>query len=141
MIERIEASGPALTEEEISRVEDVLQINFPTAYRAFLKRYNGGEPVPDGFPDGSEASTLQYFLSVSDEPRSLIEVVGDMRRGNRIPPEYLPVGIDSFGNFVCLLVAGASAGKVYFWDHEAPAGGGFTELAEDFDAFCATFFD
>lgn len=141
MIERIEDSGSSLTEEDIARAERVLQVKFPAPYRDFLRRHNGGEPVPDGFPDGSEASTLQYFFSVSDEQGNLIEMVDDMRIGNRIPPEYLPVGIDSFGNFVCLSVDGPSAGKVYFWDHEALAGEGLIELAEDFDAFCETFFE
>jgi predicted RNA binding protein YcfA (HicA-like mRNA interferase family) len=38
----------------------------------------------------------------------------------RIPLDLLWIMDDPFGNAICLGIAGASRGKIFFWDHEVP---------------------
>lgn len=143
MIERMRKSGPALNDEDIARAERQLKVQFPEQYRTFLKRYNGGRPVPDGFPEGSRArnSTLQVFYRIEERPRNLVEQVKELREIGRISLEYLPIANDDFDNIICLMVTGPDAGKVYFWEHESADDAAFLELAPDLDRFLATFFD
>lgn len=145
MITRMDEQGPPLSDEAITRAEWKLKTQFPAEYRAFLKRYNGGRPTPDGFPYGTDDSVLQIFYAIDDSPDNLFKQVEEIREYSQIPPEYLPVANDDFGNLICLMVKGPNKGRVYFWDLDAYAVNDdeatIVELAPNFDAFLATFFD
>ena len=145
MIEKMDEQGAPLSDEEITRAAWRLKVQFPDEYRAFLKRYNGGRPTPDGFPYGTDTSTLQIFYTIDDGPANLFDEVASIRANTPIPPEYLPIAQDDFGNPICLMVKGADKGRVYFWDLDAYGANDdesvIVELASSLDAFLATFFE
>ncbi len=144
MIETMDEHGPPLSDEEITRAEWKLNVRFPLEYRIFLKKHNGGRPTPDSFPYGTDFSILQVFYTIDDGPSNLFEQVEELREYSHIPPEYLPVGNDDFGNLICLMLKGSDRGRVYFWDLDAYAAcddeATIVELAPNFDAFLATLF-
>jgi hypothetical protein len=49
----------------------------------------------------------------------LLDTAASMK--DRMPPDVLPIGLDPFGNFICLGVSGPNRGKVYWWFHEEEA--------------------
>lgn len=144
MIERIEDSGPPLSDIDIARAESRLGVRFPRQYKDFLRRNNGGRPIPDCFPCGpSNDSSLSYFFEIYDGPDALDlrENVEDAREGSYMPPEYIPIAHDAFSNLVCIIVEGPGVGEVYFLEHHLTEPSSLTKIADDFDSFCASFFD
>jgi hypothetical protein len=55
--------------------------------------------------------------AVPDELDRVYELVGDV-----LPPGALPIAEDWGGNLYCLVLAGAAAGRVVYWDHERDPG-------------------
>lgn len=143
MIQRMEESGPPLSDIDIARAEARLKVRFPKQYKDFLRRNNGGLPVPDGFPDGTNASSLNYFFAINHDSDALdlCENVEGAREGSYMPPEYIPIATDDFSNLVCLLVEEPGMGEVYFLEHHVTEPSSLIKLADDFDSFCAGFFE
>ena len=143
MIKRMEGSGPSLSDLDIPRAESRLGVRLPAQYKDFLRRNNGGRPVPDGFPDGTNESTLNYFFAINHDSDvlDLCENVEEAREGYYMPPEYIPIATDSFSNLVCLLIEGPRSGEVYFLEHHVTEPSSLIKLADDFDSFCAGFFE
>lgn len=139
----MEESGPPLSDIDIARAESRLTVRFPKQYEDFLRSNNGGRPVPDGFPDGTNASTLNYFYAINHDSDvlDLCEVVEGAREGSFMPPEYIPIATDDFSNLVCLLVEEPGRGEVYFLEHHVTEPSSLIKLADDFDSFCAGFFE
>ena len=63
-------------------------------------------------------STVRHFfhMNMPGSPISL-ERKCDLL-GDRFPSGTLPIGCDSFGNYVLLRCGGDRDGEVLFWDHE-----------------------
>ena len=144
MIERIEDSGVPLSDIDLARVETRLRIRLPTQYKTFLRQHNGGRPVPDCFPCGpSNDSSLSWFFEINDpsDSNDLCVNVEEAREGSYMPPEFIPIAIDAFSNLVCIIVEGVGVGEVYFLEHHLTEPSSLTKLADDFDSFCASFFD
>jgi hypothetical protein len=70
-------------------------------------------------PGGGE-DLVRYFRGLHDGSNyhNLHEPLQTYRNQGRMPAELIPIASDSFGNWVCLGVAGEAKGHVYFWDHE-----------------------
>jgi hypothetical protein len=58
------------------------------------------------------------FLSLNDGGRFDLQ---EHLLGAReyIPAGFVPIALDSGGNMLLIRAAGASLGRVFFWDHEA----------------------
>ena len=124
MITRMQRSRAKLSEQAIVNAEAQLGFALPAPYRNFLLLYNGGHPEPAAFPiDNNPADThglVQAFLCINEQDvYNLATYVKRYR--NRVPAGFLPIAVDPGGNLICLAMAGARAGKVYFWDHEEEA--------------------
>jgi hypothetical protein len=141
-----EAPGPPPDgERAIERVEQALiGDRLPDPYRRFLLTHNGGTPDPAGFVYADESgpytdSEVARFMGIGDTNYDL-EEWSEIYRG-RMPEELLPIAVDPGGNVICLAIAGANRGAVYFWDHEAesdpPTWSNVHRLADSFDAFLA----
>ena len=137
---------PAVSAAQLQAAETALGVQLPAAYRAFLLRHNGGQPVPDRFrlADGSGPEVVAWFLAVHDREDGLASLATTYRP--HLPAGLLPVAADPFGNFVCIGTRGRNAGKVYFWLHEgeSPADAalphaGCKLVAASFDAFLDAF--
>ena len=102
-------------------------VKLPDDYRAFLLSSNGGRPRPDRFVylrDGeADRSAVACFLGIHGGEHNRLDRDLKIYRG-RLPGSLLPIATDPFGNVIALGLAGAEAGKVYFWDHELEADDG-----------------
>jgi hypothetical protein len=58
--------GNPVTDAELAAFESDQGVLLPEDYRAFLKQWNGGRPVPDGFriPDSREGSLFDVLFSL-----------------------------------------------------------------------------
>lgn len=146
------------SEDEIRRLEDVLEIALPEEVRASYRMHNGGFTVnlvsemdvltldeiagiwkmlTELLADEGWASQAPYYFSE--------EVVkdGDQEAGPVQPVWYhrhwIPIASDSAGNLSCLDLApapGGTAGQIIDWDHECGPSrvlfSGFQQLLEAF---------
>ena len=110
------------TDEQLTVFERLIGGVFPDDYRRFLKSENGGRPEPESFRfkfrDGREEdSSVHYFYALREGQIGNLEGTSKIFRG-RIPPDYLAIATDPFGNKILLRIATRNPGKIYFWDHE-----------------------
>lgn len=115
----IEDSVGLIDTSTIDKLEKKLAITLPSQYRAFLKRYNGGYPVPDGFllDDKSDGSCVDRFLGIDVGEHSNLEKYLITYK-DRVPKKLFPIAHDPGGNLILIGVSGDTLGKIYFWDHE-----------------------
>jgi hypothetical protein len=133
------------TDEKLAAFERLVAGALPEDYRTFLKNENGGRPAATFFrfkvKDGREEdSNVHYFYALYEGRIGNLEKTFGLLRG-RIPPDYLAIATDAFGNMILLKIATANPGKIYFWDHEkeedvptlrnmSPIANSFTEFVE-----------
>jgi hypothetical protein len=114
---------PPAPAEQLLALERLLGYPLPDDYRRFLVACNGGvasgRPWFTGpTPDGSSADAgVHHIGGFRTEPYLSLTQVRDLY-GPRIPQPLLWIMDDPFGNAICLGVAGACRGHVFFWDHE-----------------------
>lgn len=110
------------TDEQLAAFERLIEGVLPDDYRQFLKSENGGRPEPNSFRfklrDGREEDgAVHYFYALHEGQIGSLESKFEIFR-ERIPPDYLAIATDSFGNQILLRIAARNPGKIYFWDHE-----------------------
>jgi cell wall assembly regulator SMI1 len=117
-------SGKKITQEKLSALEEKLQVVFPTDYKSFLLKKNGGSPTlstikftgVDGF---SNSTIIKQFFSVEGMPAFNLEINTNFyTRSGRIPKNVIPIAEDIASNLICMDVSNTSNGTIYFWDHE-----------------------
>lgn len=138
-------SREQLTKQDISRTELELGFSLPPQYKEFLLKNNGGYPEPDAFPiqdnPSDDHGLVHYFLCI--KPGDVYNLVNYATLFlGRVPKNLLPIAVDPGGNLICLSVAGADRGRVYFWEHEEESQEGETPgyenvylVANSFDEF------
>ncbi len=121
----------ACTEETIALTEAELERALPEAYRARLKRRNGGA-VTD--PQGNEWEL--HPIRDTTERRRLQRTANHIARETTVakgwrgfPPEGLALGGDGSGNILVMLPRDEHSyeDRLYFFDHET---GGLEELGD-----------
>jgi len=114
----IKNSGSVISEIDISAVEKALNIKFPSAYREFLLKFNGGRPQPNHFVILNNPSDthgiLEYFFGINAPDYSDI-IKQHSIYANRIPKNLFPIATDPGGNLICIDLV---TNKIFFWDHE-----------------------
>lgn len=145
------SSGP-LDETALSAIERRFEIRLPSDYRAFLVRYNGGEPETPFYPceeDESEGIFIEQFLSVSP-PSDLMDEIDDfestlelLQGGFGLPESLVPVARGESEDVICLAVSGEDCGTVYLWylveggfdeSHLTPLATSFVEFVRRLEA-------
>jgi len=121
----------AASEADIWKLQGLLQVVLPEDYSEFLLKYNGGYPDPCGFRDGKEA--VDHFFGFCQRDGCLWCTFFMTR--DSLPDTVLPIGVDGFGNLLCLGIAKENRGKIYFWDHETSESVDGGPIAESFSAF------
>ncbi|HEX8776137.1 MAG TPA: SMI1/KNR4 family protein [Pyrinomonadaceae bacterium] len=108
-----------LDESTVFRLEDSLQIKLPPSYRKFLMEFNGGRPVARRFKfkGATRGSSVDRFLGVHNKEHNNLMDYLETYKG-RIPPNFFPIAHDPGDNLICISVAGADKGSIYFWDHD-----------------------
>ena len=115
----------APTAQDFDRVETKVGGRLPDDFRYFVGKYGGGmllnedytieAPIVEQCPWGDGVTPESLYAP--GEGRWAFEDALETFRG-RIPDGVLPISHDAGGNQVCLDVAGAFPGSVWFWDHE-----------------------
>jgi hypothetical protein len=119
MTTEIKDSVGSIETSTIDKLEKNLGIRLPSQYREFLKKYNGGYPIPDGFflKDKSDGSSIDRFLGIDVGEHSNLEKYLVIYKG-RIPKNLFPIAHDPGGNLIVIGLSGDTSDKIYFWDHE-----------------------
>jgi hypothetical protein len=141
---------PLTDEAQIGSFEAAIGYRLPNDYRDFLLEFNGGEPFAPvirwGRDEPYSDSTIRYFFSITDNSTfSLAYKYAIYAGANRVSKEMLPIAGDFGGNLVLLSLAGADAGKIFFWNHDVeglyddPSSmRHLSRLAVSFRQFCET---
>ena len=105
--------------ERLHAYERQLGVELPQDYRDFLLEKNGGYPEPGALaiPGTSDVTQVSRFLALDGELWDDLEVYRDRYEG-RVPPGWLPIGYDGFGNLLLLGMIAANRGFIAFWNHE-----------------------
>lgn len=126
-----------LTNQEISQVEENLDIKFPKDYLEIVMNNDGGYPSPNDFLLNNRLEMFNNLISfkISDSSNILetMEAVSD-----RLIEGIIPFGDDPGGNLICFDYRSSDNPTVVFWDHEI-AGSGELEKAISF--ICDNFTD
>jgi cell wall assembly regulator SMI1 len=144
----VDDTKPPIAEGDIDALEKRLGVTFPGQYRRWLLKHNGGRPYPDRFRFKNKtgpytSSVVAWFFAIHDGEYENLESNFETFKvlDRRLPENLVPIARDPGGNLVCISVAGADQGKVYFWDHEeesaTPDYGNCHLLANTFDEFIA----
>ena len=120
------------------------QLEFPNAFVDYLQAHNDAQLEENILDLGDNECCVRYFYGTSLESYSDIRMIYEAYRG-RIPKELVPIADPDFGNQICMSLAKATYGKIYFWDHETmdaddtaiPATAELKEIAPSFDALLA----
>lgn len=102
-----------IDENEILNFEKIIGEQLPLEYRTFLKENNGGRPKPNIFKTlkGDYETDIQFFFGITSGNYDLEENFNRLK--NIISIDYIPIAIDSGGNFVLLNL---NTREIYFLD-------------------------
>jgi len=121
MIQQMKECGTPLSMTDIDELERSLGIALPNDYRAFLLKYNGGRPTPNGFPieglKGNPMGSIQVFFGIGSPIESCNLDWNYATHNGRVPTNLFPIACDDGGDLVCLSLYGKDAGAVVFWDY------------------------
>ncbi|RKH11667.1 SMI1/KNR4 family protein [Corallococcus praedator] len=137
---RTTEGGPPLSEDDLRSFEQRCGFKLPHTLREFLLATNGGRPERDLFKihglKGNPLGRIHLFFGLKDPVESCnldwnLEVFQE-----RIPHGLLPIATTEGADKICLSVAGADAGRVFYWDAHAPVGeNNLHPLADNLGAF------
>lgn len=119
-----------LTNQEISQVEDQLNIKFPKDYLEVVINNDGGYPSPNDFILNHSLETFNNLISFkTTDSSNIIETIEAV--SDRLIEGVIPFGEDPGGNLICFDYRNNTMPTVVFWDHEI-AGGGSLDKAISF---------
>jgi len=106
--------------ERIGMVERLLGNDLPENYITFLE--NGRWESEMAVPFRGDLLPVTCFLELGKGPAykqldTTFSFIHDV-----LPPDTLPIARDHDGNFFCLVLEGALAGQIVYWDHERTLG-------------------
>ena len=131
--------GPVVTPAAIAAFEAKLGAKLPDDYADFLLRRNGGQPSPSHsiftVKLGSRVdSTSINSLNSLDDTEEQFNLEARWERARSWPPkETIPVGYDSFGGAIVLVVDGPRRGEIWFEDGADPRPEGSNPRVDWFD--------
>lgn len=117
-------TNDSISNSDISELESYVGLEFPSDYKDYLLKYNGGRCSPDVFSfienDKETNSSVDWFYGIHDDGSYSLKSNIDIFKieEKRMPKHILPIAQDPFGNQICISCGSGDYGKVYFWDHE-----------------------
>jgi hypothetical protein len=107
-----------LSREGVLKVEEALDVSFPSDYVDCVLLKNGGQPIPDTFDfEGRTEAVFNSLIDLNlDEGRNIVKVYHHLK--DRLPGKVYPFADDPFGNYLCFDYRGGKDPSVVFWDHE-----------------------
>jgi cell wall assembly regulator SMI1 len=125
--------------ERIQSVETRLGADLPPSYRTFLSQPFTQPADLLTFPSDGSEFTVQDFLRLDDGADYLQLDSTFERVRHALPQGVIPFAADIAGNFYCIVLRGAKAGRVVWWDHEREVGDDHVEdIAASLDDFMSS---
>ena len=122
MLRDVAGLNPPVDGKRIAAFEKAHSLSLPPRFKEFIKKFNGGRPVPgmfpiDGFRDNPWGRIQAFFGIDSDiQSENLDSIMAEL--GGRIPRGILPVGCTEGDDFVCVDLRRATDLVVY-WDRRS----------------------
>jgi hypothetical protein len=110
------------TDEDFERLEAAMGGPLPVEYKEFVRECGGiaVEHAHVVVEDGGVRRDIEVFYGFG-EPKYGFDLHGKLERfSDRLPKGMLPIGTDTHGNLSVLVVVGADAGTILFWEHDGP---------------------
>ncbi|HWQ90137.1 MAG TPA: SMI1/KNR4 family protein [Clostridia bacterium] len=120
MLDQMLQPNPPINESQLLAFGARYHIDLPLAYRNFLLKYNGGQPVPAAFPieglPDNPAGVIQAFfgLNASLPTEDLDTIMTEL--ADRMPKGILPIACTDGNDFVCFDLR--EGDPVVFWDRK-----------------------
>ncbi len=101
------------SEDEISKLEDRIQMYLPENYKFFLLKNSGGIPIPDRCPisAGIGEDKLQLIYSIIHLNNYDFSYWGEI-----IEVEYIPIGVFTSSSFLLMSLNERTLGEIFYWD-------------------------
>lgn len=119
----IEGIQYPINDAMINEFQSKYNIWLPNSYKEFLKQCNGGNPVINCFR--THRLTSRFYnviplreLKSNSENRTLsLELYYIyFTLGNKLPKDFLPIGLDPAKDFICVSIEGGNKGKIFLCD-------------------------
>ncbi|WP_392551926.1 SMI1/KNR4 family protein [Orbus wheelerorum] len=106
--------------EKINRFEEQNNIKLPSLYADFLKKYNGGYTPKTSFEIDEISSDIRgfYGFEENDENYNFLLLTRCDDFIDCMNNSFLPIAMDSIGNFIVIGIGEHNNGEVYFLDTE-----------------------
>ncbi|MEZ8193033.1 SMI1/KNR4 family protein [Vibrio sp. 1F279] len=137
-----------MSESELKVITLNTELEFPTSYKEFLLKFNGGSPSPDAFPIkgySEEVGGIQVFFGVDREIESSCLNWNYNEYKSKLPDSYIPIACSDTNDLICLVLSKAEYGKIVFWDAEDERSrndlGNVYEVADSFDQLLEILFE
>ena len=130
---KVNQPGHAFDQNRFEAFCRAYQLEFPKAFVDYLQAHNNAQLEANILDLGDNECCVRYFYGTSLEPYSDICMIYEDYQG-RMPAGLVPIADPDFGNQICMSLAKATYGKIYFWDHEIAD---LKEIAPSFDALLA----
>ncbi|PMN09209.1 hypothetical protein BCT41_25570 [Vibrio splendidus] len=148
MLDAIDSPGRSISESELKVITLNTELEFPTSYKEFLLKFNGGSPSPDAFPikgHSEEVGGIQVFFGVDREIESSCLNWNYNEYKSKLPDSYIPIACSDTNDLICLVLSKAEYGKIVFWDAEDERSrndlGNVYEVADSFDQLLEILFE
>ncbi|SHF01829.1 SMI1-KNR4 cell-wall [Seinonella peptonophila] len=100
--DKTSSNHPQITEELIQTVEHRMQIRFPADYRTIIKENNGARPINQTIQVGTQNEGFDKLMSLHPSDDDYLLIHWEMlQQHHELPRHYVPIAIDSFGNYFC----------------------------------------
>lgn len=124
--------------DDIEKLEKEIGFLFPSDYKDFLLRHNGGSIRPENFKYVSQAGCTEKLDNITFEKSSAIynffgivppkhhsyTAVGlriarsNILNDEKIPDDVLPIADTGTGDIIFIKLTGETSGYIYIWLHE-----------------------
>lgn len=107
-------------ENAIQKIENRYGFIFPTEYRIFLQKYNGGKTPDTTFHLQGISSDIRAFygLGKADWTYNISVIENTSLFSDMIDNNLFPIAINSFGDYLLIGLCGDNTGKIYFCYHD-----------------------
>jgi hypothetical protein len=148
MLREITNQNPPTSVERIAEFEKRWGFQLPVAYRDFLLKNNGGNPIPDAFPIKgmplNPFGDIQVFFGLG-KPEDVDDLEWFFENLKiPLPLGFLPIAGTPFSDYICLDTSKPKC-PVWYWDTKPAWGDGtnivFYPIADSFDEFLAAIYD
>ncbi|CAC9973391.1 SMI1/KNR4 family protein [Flavobacterium panici] len=120
-------------EEYIKNIQNQYGFEFPIEYKTFLLKYNGGKTPETRFRINNISSDLKGFYGVAKADQFYNYSFHSNRFIDCLKDGFVPIGNNTFGDFILIGIGENNSGKIFFYYHDRPKL--YIELTQNFIQF------